>query len=46
MLRRDDCPEHIFAIPQLDFSGDLFHDPTGDPWMRVGATAPTIPGHP
>lgn len=37
ILNRDEAPGHLFEIPELDFSADLFTDPSGDSWFRLGA---------
>jgi hypothetical protein len=34
---RDDVPSHLFTIPELDFSGDLFVDRIAGLWFRLGA---------
>lgn len=36
IISRDDTPGHLFSIPELDFSGDLFAERTGGPWFRLG----------
>ncbi len=37
LLDRSDAPGHLFDIPALDFSGDLFVDPLVGQWFRLGA---------
>lgn len=37
IFNRDDLPEHIFSIPELDFSEDLFIDRLSGLWFRLGA---------
>lgn len=37
IVNRDDAPSHLFSIPELDFSGDLFAERVGGPWFRLGA---------
>lgn len=37
IINRDDAPTHLFTIPELDFSGDLFADQVAGPWFRLGA---------
>ena len=37
ILRREEAPSHLFAIPELDFSSDLFQDRLVGPWFRLGA---------
>jgi hypothetical protein len=37
IINRDDAPTHLFTIPELDFSGDLFADRVAGPWFRLGA---------
>lgn len=37
IVNRDDTPSHLFSIPELDFSGDLFAERVGGPWFRLGA---------
>ncbi len=29
IINRDDAPTHLFSIPELDFSGDLFSERAG-----------------
>jgi hypothetical protein len=36
IINRDDAPNHLFTIPELDFSGDLFADPVASPQFRLG----------
>lgn len=37
VINRDGAPSHLFSIPELDFSGDLFADRVTGPWFRLGA---------
>lgn len=37
IINRDDAPTHLLAIPELDFSGDLFAERVCGPWFRLGA---------
>lgn len=37
ILDREGAPEHLFSIPQLDFSGDIFAPSLTAPWFRLGA---------
>lgn len=37
IMNRGDAPTHLFAIPELDFSGDLFAERVAGPWFRLGA---------
>lgn len=37
ILKRDTAPEHLFAIPELDFSADVFAERVGGPWFRLGS---------
>lgn len=37
IINRDDAPSHLFHIPELDFSEDLFADRVGGSWFRLGA---------
>ena len=37
IIDRGDTPTHLFSIPELDFSGDLFAEPLKDSWLRLGA---------
>jgi len=37
IFNKGDLPTHLFNIPELDFSEDLFADPQGGPWFRLGA---------
>ncbi|HOJ04083.1 MAG TPA: hypothetical protein PK916_08770 [Bacteroidota bacterium] len=37
IINRSDAPDHLFDIPELDFSGDLFAERLGGPWFRLGA---------
>jgi hypothetical protein len=34
---RKNVPSHLFDIPELDFSADIFADWAGDSWFRLGA---------
>ena len=37
IFNRNDAPSHLFSIPELDFSEDLFAERLGGPWFRLGA---------
>ena len=37
LLDRKDVPSHLFTVPELDFSNDLFADRVSGPWFRLGA---------
>jgi hypothetical protein len=37
LFKRNDTPGHLFNIPELDFSEDLFAERTITPWFRLGA---------
>ena len=37
IFNKCDLPAHLFNIPELDFSEDLFADPQDDLWFRLGA---------
>lgn len=37
IINRADAPSHLFNIPELDFSGDLFAHRSAGPWVRLGA---------
>lgn len=37
VFNRNDAPSHLFSIPELDFSEDLFAERLGGPWFRLGA---------
>ncbi len=37
IINRDDAPEHLFNIPELDFSQDLFAERLSGQWFRLGA---------
>ncbi len=38
IIDRDDVPNHLFRIPELDFSGDLFAERlAAGGWVRLGA---------
>jgi hypothetical protein len=43
LVNRDNAPTHLFNIPELDFSEDLFSDPLGSMWFRLGVR--TIKSH-
>ena len=36
MIERRLAPNHLFVIPELDFSSDIFSRPLSDPWFRLG----------
>ena len=36
-FNRDDLPTHLFSVPELDFSEDLFVDRLSGLWFRLGA---------
>ena len=36
-IDRNDLPNHLFGIPDLDLSGDLCAEPLAGPWFRLGA---------
>lgn len=36
MLNRNLTPDHLFSIPELDFSNEIFADPLNDTWFRIG----------
>jgi hypothetical protein len=36
LLKRKDAPAHLFNIPELDFSTDLFAERTSALWFRLG----------
>ena len=42
IIDRDDAPGHLFNIPELDFSGDLFAERVGGPWFRLAARTITL----
>ena len=37
IINREDSPSHLFNIPELDFSEDLFIERLSGPWFRLGA---------
>ena len=37
IIDRHEAPSHLFSIPELDFSEDLFTERAGGPWFRLGA---------
>jgi hypothetical protein len=37
IINRERAPEHLFRVPQLDFSGDLFAERVDSLWFRLGA---------
>jgi hypothetical protein len=37
IINREGVPEHLFSVPQLDFSGDLFAERVDSSWFRLGA---------
>jgi hypothetical protein len=37
VIKRADAPSHLFSIPELDFSEDLFADRAAGPWVRLAA---------
>jgi hypothetical protein len=37
IISPDEAPRHLFSVPELDFSEDLFAERTGGPWLRLGA---------
>lgn len=37
IISRDDVPSHLFSIPELDFSSDLFVERLAGLWFRLGA---------
>ncbi len=41
IISREGTPSHLFSVPELDFSEDLFVDRTGAPWFRLGARTVT-----
>ncbi len=41
IFNKCDLPTHLFNIPELDFSEDLFADPQGELWFRLGACTNT-----
>ncbi|MGO9117509.1 MAG: hypothetical protein ACLQPD_07850 [Desulfomonilaceae bacterium] len=36
VINRNDAPNHLFNIPELDFSRDLFAEPLGGSWFTLG----------
>jgi hypothetical protein len=36
-FNRNDVPGHLFSIPELNFSDDLFAEPLSGTWFRLGA---------
>ena len=36
VIKREDAPSHLFSIPDLDFSEDLFAERLGGTWFRLG----------
>jgi len=37
IINRDDAPDHLFNIPELDFSPDIFGERVDGSWFRLGA---------
>jgi hypothetical protein len=37
LIDRNDLPNHLFGIPDLDLSEDLCAEPLAGPWFRLGA---------
>src|SRR5215475_4769533 len=37
IVSRENAPPHLFSIPELDFSSDLFVEPLGEHWFRLAA---------
>jgi hypothetical protein len=37
VIKREDAPSHLFSIPDLDFSEDLFVERLSGTWFRLGA---------
>jgi hypothetical protein len=37
IINRDNAPAHLFSIPELDFSDDLFAEPLGGQWFTLAA---------
>jgi hypothetical protein len=37
IISPDDAPRHLFSVPELDFSEDLFAERADGPWLRLGA---------
>lgn len=44
ILTQTEAPKHLFLIPELDFSEDLFADTVSTAWFRLGAW--TVRPHP
>ena len=36
IFNKCDLPTHLFNIPELDFSEDIFTDPQDGLWFRLG----------
>lgn len=43
IINRSAVPSHLFDMPQLDFSEDLFQDRIPTPWIRLGAWSTKSP---
>src|SRR5436305_13351253 len=43
IIDRAIAPAHLFNIPQLDFSEDLFQERVSIPWIRIGAWSTKSP---
>lgn len=41
VINPDEVPSHLFSIPELDFSQDLFTERRGGSWFRLGAWTTT-----
>jgi hypothetical protein len=37
IINKDDAPSHLFGVPELDFSGDLFSERLAAGWFSLGA---------
>src|SRR5438552_7978502 len=37
VFNRNEVPGHLFIVPELDFSDDLFAERVGSSWFRLGA---------
>jgi hypothetical protein len=37
IFESSDVPSHVFNVPELDFSGDLFSERLAGPWFRLGS---------
>ena len=37
IINRDNVPSHLFSIPELDFSEDIFAERVGGSWFRLGS---------